>query len=137
MKKYVVGFMFSEDRQWVALIRKNRPDWQAGKLNGIGGKIEEGEIPVDALIREFREETGVETTINDWMMIGKIEGQESRVFIGRCFSDKVFDVETTTDEVVSLHRVDPIPNGTVPNLRVIIPALLLPEMPCIYLTYYL
>ena len=38
MTKYVVGFMFSPDKQFVALIRKNRPEWQAGKLNGIAGK---------------------------------------------------------------------------------------------------
>lgn len=43
MKKYVLGFMFStEDRgQKVALIKKLKPKWQAGLLNGIGGKIEQ------------------------------------------------------------------------------------------------
>jgi 8-oxo-dGTP diphosphatase len=55
---YVVGFVFNVDKSEVALILKNRPAWQAGRLNGIGGHIEEEELPLDAMHREFREETG-------------------------------------------------------------------------------
>ncbi len=46
MKGYVLGFAFDEDYEWVALIKKNRPQWQAGKLNGVGGKIEPNETEV-------------------------------------------------------------------------------------------
>ncbi len=53
--------MFSHDFREVALIRKTKPEWQAGLLNGIGGKIEPGEGPLVAMVREFREETGCET----------------------------------------------------------------------------
>lgn len=56
--QYVLGFMFNEAESKVILIFKNRPAWQAGKLNGIGGKIEEGETPIQAMNREFAEETG-------------------------------------------------------------------------------
>ncbi len=41
------------------MIRKNRPDWQAGKLNFPGGHIEEGEEPQIAAARELFEETGL------------------------------------------------------------------------------
>lgn len=34
--KYVVGFAFDLTLTMVALIRKNRPEWQMGLLNGIG-----------------------------------------------------------------------------------------------------
>ena len=34
---YACGFLFSDDRRHVVLIRKRRPAWQAGKLNGVGG----------------------------------------------------------------------------------------------------
>lgn len=57
MTTFVVGFAHDGNR--VALIRKNRPADQAGKLNGIGGKIEPGEASYDAMVREFMEETGV------------------------------------------------------------------------------
>ena len=39
MTEYVVGFMLSIDGEDVALIRKERPAWQKGRLNGIGGHI--------------------------------------------------------------------------------------------------
>lgn len=57
--KYVLGFLFDLDDDSILLVRKNRPDWQAGLLNGIGGKIESGENPFDAMTREFVEETGI------------------------------------------------------------------------------
>lgn len=55
-QKYVVGFMFDESMSNVALIRKNKPAWQAGLLNGIGGKIEADETAAHAMAREFAEE---------------------------------------------------------------------------------
>ena len=48
---YVLGFAFSKSGQMVLLIWKNKPEWQRGKMNGIGGKIELGEHP-DATIGE-------------------------------------------------------------------------------------
>ena len=55
---YVVGLLFNESLTWVLLIRKNKPAWQAGKLNGVGGKVEDGETPAQAMEREFMEEAG-------------------------------------------------------------------------------
>jgi 8-oxo-dGTP diphosphatase len=136
MTKYVVGFMFSPEKHIVVLIRKNRPEWQAGKLNGIGGKIEPNEAPIDAMVREFREETGVETTTEDWRYaVGKITGPESEIFIYRAFSSKVWDIQTTTDEDVRRYFVEPVHPEAVSNLHAIIPALLLPSSPLIYLVY--
>lgn len=57
MKQYVAGFM-RDAAGYVALVRKNKPQWQAGKLNGIGGGIEQYETPHDAMCREWFEETG-------------------------------------------------------------------------------
>lgn len=58
MKHYVLGFAFNANRSEVLLIQKLAPEWQAGRWNGIGGKIEEGEIPIRAMLREDKEETG-------------------------------------------------------------------------------
>lgn len=64
---YVVGFAFNFDYSEVLLIEKLKPEWQKGKRNGIGGKIEFGESQVQAMVREFREETGVETIEDNWI----------------------------------------------------------------------
>ncbi len=41
---------------------KKHEDINAGKWIGIGGKLEPGETPEECLIREVREETGLELT---------------------------------------------------------------------------
>jgi 8-oxo-dGTP diphosphatase len=136
MINYVVGFMFSKDKQFVALIRKNRPAWQAGKLNGIGGKVEDGEMPREAMSREFEEETGVWTSLDEWTIRGRLESPESRVLILKAESDKVFEVQSPTDEKVNLWIMDGgVPHDSVPNLKVIVPALLLDDIEGIFLTY--
>lgn len=43
----------------ILLIRKKR-GLGAGKINGPGGRLEPGETPVEAAVRETREELGVE-----------------------------------------------------------------------------
>ena len=48
MKSYVLGFCFNTRLDQVVLIQKTRPEWQAGRLNGIGGHIENGELAADA-----------------------------------------------------------------------------------------
>lgn len=58
MRRYVLGFLFSRDETRVALLRKTRPAWQAGRLNGVGGHAEEGETFDQAMAREAREELG-------------------------------------------------------------------------------
>lgn len=55
-KRYVVGFLFTSDESEVVLLRKNRPAWQAGKLNGMGGHVEPGESYAAAMDREAAEE---------------------------------------------------------------------------------
>lgn len=54
--EYSCGFLINKDNNLVALVRKEKPTWQHGLLNGIGGKIEEGESPTICMVREFREE---------------------------------------------------------------------------------
>lgn len=78
----VVGFLFNPTLDVVTLIRKDRPKWQAGKLNGIGGRMNEDEDGIDAMIREFREETGVETTEEDWIQFANLNGPGWQV---QCF----------------------------------------------------
>jgi len=90
MKKYVLGFCLTPDG--VVLIQKSKPDWQRGKWNGIGGSIEEGETPMDAMLREFREEAHIRTIASQWTELFTLSGAtlgnaakpwQMTVFLGR------------------------------------------------------
>ena len=99
IQQYVLGFLFSPELSLVALIRKQRPEWQRGKLNGIGGKIESGEKPADAMRREFHEETGVDFL--GWNHFTTMCGPDWIVFVF-CGADKsVLAVDSITDEEVT------------------------------------
>jgi 8-oxo-dGTP diphosphatase len=103
---YCAGFAFSADRSKIVLIEKNRPAWQAGKLNGVGGKLEAGETPMAAMVREFFEETGVATLESDWHYYTKVIGRDGDVFFFRLFDDKMLSATTKLDEEVKILDVD-------------------------------
>ena len=57
-----LGYVLSADRESVLMVHRNaRPsDHAFGKYNGLGGKMEAGEDIATCMIREIREEAGVE-----------------------------------------------------------------------------
>jgi 8-oxo-dGTP diphosphatase len=124
MQEYVAGLLFSENRKLVALIRKNRPDWQAGKLNAIGGRveIEKEEQPNDAMRREFREETGVD--IKTWREFASL--QDERGWLVRFYwaVGNPYECMQVTDEKPSVRLVDDLPENIIPNLQWLIPMAL-------------
>lgn len=115
MKNYVVGFMFN-NRGCVALIRKNRPEWQAGMLNGVGGHIEPYETAIQAMRREFNEEAGVDV---EWEYFCHIYGEEYNLYCFRSTQDCI--IQTLTDEAVDWHPLKPLPFDVIPNLNWLIP----------------
>lgn len=84
MKFYVCGFLFHED--YVLLVKKNRPDWQAGLLNGIGGKVEPEELSMGAMHREFQEETLGRVDPQVWEEFCVEQGRDYRVRFFRATS---------------------------------------------------
>lgn len=57
-KNYVVILLFSKDTKKLLLVKRNKKPYP-NLWNGIGGKIEVGETPIEAAIRECKEETGL------------------------------------------------------------------------------
>ena len=118
MIKYVVGFLFQGDK--VALIQKNRPEWQKGKLNGIGGHIEKDENPLCAMMREFYEETGAST--NRWRQYALLTNKEKTVELYLFTSSSEYlTLKSVTDEKVGWYPVNNLPDNIIPNLRWLIP----------------
>ena len=59
MKETVLCYLFKDNKCLMLLRNKKEDDMNHGKYIGIGGKIEVGETPEVALIREVREETSL------------------------------------------------------------------------------
>lgn len=123
-RKYVCGFLFDYNDKRVVLIRKNKPEWQKGRLNGVGGKIEPGEVPLQAMRREFMEEAGL--WINDWKPTITLTGHNNGGWIVHffCAQGPVDEVKTKTDEKVEIVPARDLPQDVIYNLRWLIPLCL-------------
>jgi 8-oxo-dGTP diphosphatase len=127
MKTYVLGLSFSKLGGWVLLIKKTKPEWQKGLYNGIGGKVEPFEKFVDAMVREYFEETGIQTKPENWTEFGQLKGTDWNggkyvVAVYYMFSDVVYGATTTTEEVVQLVPACELDRySVVPNLKWIVP----------------
>lgn len=127
MTRYVAGLLFSPEGSTVVLVRKNRPAWQAGRLNAVGGKIEADETPAAAMRREFREEAGLD--IADWQAVAVLSGDGFEVHFYAAFSDLYMQARTMETESIVRCGVMWALNwlecpDLIPNLRVIIPLAL-------------
>lgn len=126
MNNYVVGFLFSTDENpIVTLIKKERPEWQKGLWNGVGGHIEQDENPIQAMIREFTEETGL--LVREWKNFITINYENCIVwfFMAKRSSDFVLRARTITDEKIMFFNIKNLPE-TIPNLHWLIPLALDP-----------
>lgn len=121
---YCLGFAFTPSRR-VVLVEKNRPAWQVGKLNGVGGHVESGETADEAMAREFFEETGVAVLRDSWRHFATLHNNHAfrlDCFYTRLTAEQEANVRTTTDEPIILELVSRLyVLRAVPNLRWLIP----------------
>lgn len=124
MPNYVAGFLVSE-AGLIALVLKSKPEWQKGLWNGIGGKIEDGETPHQAMVREFEEETGLSTCESDWThrVTLSFDGGKVYFFLARSPVSPVLPA-FRREEPVSWHLLDALPKNVIPNLRWLVPLCL-------------
>lgn len=79
MKRYVVGFMFDGELKRVLLINRPIKNGFSSGYNGLGGRIEKGETPKEAMCREFLEEAS--KYYDDWLQVGRMSGKDWECFI--------------------------------------------------------
>lgn len=121
MKKFTVGFMFDENLENVLLIHKNRPEWQMGKINGLGGKFEEGEESLDCIAREIKEESGLDTDKDKWVFIGNMYNDKLLLDIYAYVHSGLDSKKSLTDEELEIFPVNKLPKNIISNLSWLIP----------------
>lgn len=101
MINYTLGFCFFDGK--VLLIEKKSPEWQSGKLNGIGGKIGFGETIRGSLTRSFKEATNVVINPDHWLNVCKVRNVdfEMTVFAAEVDNIDMFDLTKN-----NLHLID-------------------------------
>lgn len=117
MKHYTLGFVFNPTLDRVVLIEKTHPDWQKGKLNGIGGKIEESESSAACIVREACEESGLQSHESQWTLVAQLCGTDWRMDVyAHIHSGAEEDMQTKTDEHIKWHNIDRMPNTMLSNV---------------------
>ena len=124
MKYYVVGFIFDFNLKKVLLINKLK---QAGKLNGVGGKIEDGEHKHTAMVREFQEETGMDVPESLWRQYCTTEARDGTVYFFTATVNFNSTIGLCQPEAEWVDCVS-LPENVIDNLRWLIP-MALAEVP--------
>lgn len=107
-------------------ILKDRPEWQKGKLNLPGGRVEPGETPEQTMVREMKEETGLDVICLQNLGVIKDRDFIIHCFVGTCtdhyapFSPREGETEVPEWMKISAALLD---KRLIPNLRVIVPLL--------------
>ncbi|PIR85729.1 hypothetical protein COU14_02770 [Candidatus Kaiserbacteria bacterium CG10_big_fil_rev_8_21_14_0_10_44_10] len=125
MKVFTVGLIFDSTLSEVVLMEKTHPEWQKGKLNGIGGKVEEGESVMECIVREVKEEAGVSSQSNDWIHFATLfEGVSKIEFFALKYTGNKSEIKTLTDEKVSWYPVNNLPQNLVAGIGWLVPLAL-------------
>jgi 8-oxo-dGTP pyrophosphatase MutT (NUDIX family) len=110
----------------ILIVIKDRPEWQKDKVNLVGGKIEKGETPIQAAVRELEEESGL-IPVCDPYLSGCIKGDFGIV---HCVTVPVFETDIRPNpgetELVGWVKWSELQDhpALIPNLRVVIPLMM-------------
>lgn len=132
MRRYVLCYSFlANNPSKIYVVRKQKPEWQMGMYNLIGGKVEEDEIDKERMAakREFEEESGINIKNEDVIgLCGKIIGKDFfikvyRLSIGKWSESYVPQPTSPTQEEVVIKRIQDLLDHPrlIDNLKVVIP----------------
>lgn len=122
----VVGLAFDLSRNMVVMVHKmSGPPCVIGNWNGVGGKVDPGETPAHAMVREFREETGVEIIEDDWHQFCELNAKDYDLHFFWAASSSVFQCRTMEKEPIKVWLVRDLmdESNVMHNMRWMIPYL--------------
>lgn len=90
MKNTTLCYIEHENKYLMLYRNKKKNDPNSGKWIGVGGKIEPGETPEQAMLREVFEETGI--NLEKWKFRGRV------FFVSDLWEDEVMHLYTANTE---------------------------------------
>ncbi len=122
MRKYTLALLFDQTKTQILLMKKSKPEWQKGKLNGIGGKIEADETPLACIVREIQEETSIKLDPTTLTFIGNIGDHDwTMAVFTQIYQGSTADAQSLEAEPIAWFSIDALPKHTLANLRWMIP----------------
>ena len=109
--RYVLGFIFDPELEFVLLLNKLTGPQTALGWNGLGGAVKDQETEAMAMAREAEEESGFWIPPQQWVYSGGLFNSESSYFIGvyGAVHDSLPNNKSEVDQVFLL-RMDRIPS---------------------------
>ncbi|NRS46855.1 MULTISPECIES: 8-oxo-dGTP diphosphatase [Brevibacillus] len=144
MYRYTICFL--KHRNGILMLNRNKSPLM-GLWNGVGGKLEHGETPLDSVLREVREETGIllETACYKGIVSWRVDGVETGgmyAFLAHLPEDYE---RSQTPQVVEegildwkelAWVLDPDNAGVPENLPTFLPYMLEEDEPCQHIFTY-
>ena len=104
MKKFNIILVYDEKKENILMCERKKEPYK-GKLNLVGGKVEENENELDAAYRELYEETCItkkDICLKHLMNLQyKVQDIELEVYAGKCFT-------TTAQHLQNIKQLDTI-----------------------------
>ncbi len=122
IQKYTLGFLFNKELTKVLLIHKQRPMWQKGMVNGLGGKFENQESALECIAREVKEETDILIEPKKWVKFAELHSSKFAVeVLTAIYSGPETDAIDNEDQRVEWFDVKHLPKNIMTNLAWLIP----------------
>ncbi len=119
---YTLGFIFDTELKRVLLVHKQKPEWQKGRINGIGGKFEVDETPSACISRETFEEAKLVIPGDQWLYVGAIYQEAGAIAVlATVYAGDAGDAVKNDYEEVEWFDAHELPENVISNLRWLIP----------------
>lgn len=117
MITHVVGLMFSADKQYMLLMRDNKPEEKNVLLHGIEGEYQVEDIsPVETMVRVCKQKIGIETVIDDWSLFTDIRYKDTEVAVFKTSSEVIYKGKSTNprlDDLLIYSTLKALTNPTI------------------------
>lgn len=133
MYTYTLAFII--DNNQILMVNRKKKPWQ-GCWNGLGGKLKSGESPIEGILRELWEETGMMFVSEDVKDCGIMtwntfdaHGQGLHLFLIKGDSYPKMKTPLATDEGILDWKsldwiIDPKNYGVAHNIRYFLPTMI-------------